>query len=124
MLSDIDNAFDEYWEDKDYTKKGSGYKPFKRWVHHWQDYLMEDGSIAPPAVLWEAWERKQLEESQLNSFAVPDNSIINWTNLGPAVVTNSTVSISGQGRIHLLKIQITRKHFMWRTSRRHLEILR
>ena len=99
-LSDIDNAFDEYWEDKDYTKKGSGYKPFKRWVHHWQDYLMEDGSIAPPAVLWEAWERKQLEESQLNSFPVPDNSIINWTNLGPAVVTNSTVSISGQGRIN------------------------
>jgi hypothetical protein len=51
-LSDIEIAFDAYWEGKDYNVKGSGYKPFKRWAHHWQDYLQEDGTIAPPAVLW------------------------------------------------------------------------
>jgi len=99
-LLDIENAFDAYWEGKDYTAKGSGYKPFKRWANHWQDYLQEDGTIAPPAVLWEAWERKQQAESQLNTFGVPDNSVINWTNLGPAVVSNSTVSTSGQGRVN------------------------
>ncbi len=99
-LSDIENAFDIYWKDKDYTKKGSGYKPFKRWVNHWQDYLQVDGTIAPPALLWQAWERKQQEEAQLTPFGVPDNNIINWTNPGPAVVTNSSISISGQGRIN------------------------
>lgn len=101
-LSDIENSFDAYWKDKDYTKKGSGYKPFKRWAHHWQDYLQEDGTIAPPAVLWEAWERKQEAEAQQTIFGVPDNSVINWSNLGPSVVTNSSISISGQGRINTI----------------------
>jgi hypothetical protein len=101
-LSDIENAFDIYWKDKDYTKKGSGYKPFKRWANHWQDYLQEDGTIAPAAVLWEAWETKQEAEAQQTLFGVPDNSVINWSNLGPAVVTNSSVSISGQGRLNTI----------------------
>ena len=101
-LSDIEDAFDIYWEGRDYTKKGSGYKPFKRWANHWQDYLQEDGTIAPPAVLWEAWEKKQENEAQQTLFGVPDNSVINWTNLGPAVVTNSSVSISGQGRLNTI----------------------
>ena len=99
-LSDIESAFDAYWEGKDYTVKGSGYKPFKRWAHHWQDYLQEDGTIAPPAVLWQAWERKQEAESKQNSFSVPGDDIVNWTNLGPSVVTNSSVSTSGQGRVN------------------------
>ena len=101
-LSDIENAFDVYWEGKDYTKKGSGYKPFKRWANHWQDYLQEDGTIAPPAVLWEAWERKQESESQQPPLGVPDSNLINWNNPGPAVVTNSSVSISGQGRLNTI----------------------
>jgi len=101
-LSDIESAFDAYWEGKDYTVKGSGYKPFKRWAHHWQDYLQEDGTIAPPAVLWEAWERKQGAESQQAPLGVPDENTINWSNLGPAVVTNSSVSTSGQGRVNAI----------------------
>ena len=101
-LSDIENAFDIYWKDRDYTKKGSGYKPFKRWANHWQDYLQQDGTIANAAVLWEAWERKQEAEAQQTLFGVPDNSVISWGNLGPAVVTNSSVSISGQGRLNTI----------------------
>ncbi len=99
-LLDIESAFDTYWEGKDYTVKGSGYKPFKRWANHWQDYLQEDGTIAPPAVLWQAWERKQEAESKQTPFSVPDSNVISWSNPGPAVVTNSSISISGQGRIN------------------------
>jgi hypothetical protein len=101
-LSDIESAFDAYWEGKDYTVKGSGYKPFKRWAHHWQDYLQKDGTIAPPAVLWQAWKRKQEAESKQTRFGIPDENTINWSNLGPAVVTNSSVSISGQGRVNTI----------------------
>ncbi len=99
-LLDIESAFDTYWDGKDYTVKGSGYKPFKRWANHWQDYLQEDGTIAPPAVLWQAWERKQEAESKQTPFSVPDSNVISWSNPGPAVVTNSSISISGQGRIN------------------------
>lgn len=102
ILSDIVHEFDSYWEGRDYTKKGSGYKPFKRWANHWEDYLQKDGTIAPPAVLWEAWERKQQSEAQQTAVGVPDASIINWSNLGPSVVTNSSLSISGQGRINTI----------------------
>ena len=101
-LLDIESTFDAYWQGKDYTEKGSGYKPFKRWVHHWQDYLQEDGTIAPPAVLWQAWVRKQEAESKQTPFSVPDSNVINWSNPGPAVVTNSSISISGQGRINTI----------------------
>ncbi|MDG1823941.1 MAG: T9SS type A sorting domain-containing protein [Flavobacteriaceae bacterium] len=103
-LAEIEADFKAYWKDKDHTKKGSGYKPFMRWAHHWQDYLLEDGTIAPPAVLWQAWERKQEAESKQNSFGVPDDNILNWTNLGPSVVTNSSVSISGQGRVNTITL--------------------
>ena len=99
-LFTIVQEFDAYWEGRDHTKKGSGYKPFKRWANHWEDYLQKDGTIAPPAVLWEAWERKQESEAQQTAIGVPDTSIINWSNVGPSVVTNSSVSISGQGRIN------------------------
>ena len=95
-LFTIVQEFDAYWEGRDHTKKGSGYKPFKRWANHWEDYLQKDGTIAPPAVLWEAWERKQESEAQQTAIGVPDTSIINWSNVGPPVVTNSSVSISGQ----------------------------
>ncbi len=98
-LKDITKAFDSYWEGKDYRQKGSGYKPFKRWAEHWSHYLRSDGTIAPPSDLWNAWEQKIQNETQAAQSGVPT---ANWTNLGPAVVSNSSVSISGQGRINAI----------------------
>ena len=49
---------------------------------------------------WHDW--KQAVEAQQTLFGVPDNSVINWSNPGPAVVTNSSVSISGQGRLNTI----------------------
>ena len=101
-LSTIVEAFDRYWEGKDYNQKGSGHKPFKRWANHWEDYIDAEGSIALPSVLWEAWETKQESEAQQTPFGVPDENTIQWSNLGPSVVTNSSASISGQGRINTI----------------------
>lgn len=98
-LKDITKAFDSYWEGKDYRQKGSGYKPFKRWAEHWSHYLRSDGTIAPPSELWNAWEQKVQNEALTANNGVPT---ANWTNLGPAVVSNSSVSISGQGRINAI----------------------
>jgi hypothetical protein len=98
-LTDITQAFDAYWEDKDYRQKGSGYKPFKRWEEHWSHYLRPDGTIAPPSDLWDAWRQKVQNESKLTTNSIPSTS---WVNLGPAMVTNSSVSISGQGRVNAI----------------------
>ena len=96
-LKQIETSFDNYWADKNNTLKGSGFKPFKRWSNHWKDYLLDDGTIAPPGILWQAWEKKVLVESSSNPEGVPN---ISWTNLGPSVIDNSATSTNGQGRIN------------------------
>ena len=101
-LSDIVHEFDAYWEGRDFTKKGSGYKPFKRWANHWEDYIQKDGTIAPPAVLWEAWEKKKKNESLNSQLNQPNIPIPSWSNIGPAVVANTATTTSGQGRLNAI----------------------
>ena len=99
-LNDIKQSFDSYWKDKNPDKKGSGHKPFMRWFNHWEDYLLEDGTIAPPAVLWEAWEKKKKNEFlNNNQSGVP---IPVWSNIGPAIVSNTAITTSGQGRLNTI----------------------
>ena len=33
-LQEQSNAFNQYWLGKDFTTKGSGHKPYKRWETH------------------------------------------------------------------------------------------
>ena len=47
-LKEQSNAFNAYWKGKDFKKKGSGFKPFKRWENHWENNLLENGTIATP----------------------------------------------------------------------------
>ena len=50
-FKDITNLYENYFSEKDVDKKGSGYKPFKRWEYQWSHYLLEDGTIAPAETL-------------------------------------------------------------------------
>lgn len=101
-LQEISTRFEKYWEGKDYTQKGSGYKPFKRWETHWSHYLLADGTIAPASHLWKAWEEKnKLTEKSLTNSIMPTS---NWSNLGPAVVANTATEIAGQGRVNAVAI--------------------
>ena len=86
-LKEQSKAFDAYWKGKDFTKKGSGHKPFKRWENHWKDNLLENGTIATPEILWQAWEQKK---------GLAKSNISNWESLGP-YTTNVK---SGQGRVN------------------------
>jgi len=85
--------FEKYFATKDIYKKGSGYKPFKRWEYHWSRYLQEDGTIAPAQSLWDAWEQKQ--KMTKSSLAASD-----WSSKGPF----SQSSNSGQGRINTVLV--------------------
>ncbi|MFT4850073.1 MAG: photosystem II stability/assembly factor-like uncharacterized protein [Sediminicola sp.] len=101
-LERISSQFDAFWKEKDYSKKGSGYKPFKRWEQHWSHYLMEDGSIAPPSVLWDAWREKNALESTKNKTNQSPTST--WTSIGPAVVANTATKTAGQGRVNAIAL--------------------
>jgi len=69
-------SIENYFKTIDIDKKGSGYKPFKRWEYYWKNYLQADGTIAPADHLWNAWIKKQ----QMSN-SIEDKS--NWTSLGP-----------------------------------------
>ena len=88
-FKDITVQYENYFSSRDVDKKGSGYKPFKRWEYHWSHYLLEDGTIAPPETLWNAWEQKL-------KMAKSAKAASNWTDKGPF----SQSSNRGQGRIN------------------------
>ena len=80
-------TFDQYWKGKDFSKKGSGFKPFKRWENHWKNYVLENGTIATPEIIWNAWEQKQ---------NLTKSSISSWESIGPYTTNVKT----GQGRVN------------------------
>ncbi len=88
-FKEISENYERYFSTKDIDKKGSGYKPFKRWEYHWSQYLQEDGTIAPAEHLWKAWEQKQ-------KMAKSAKVVSNWISQGPY----SQSSKSGQGRVN------------------------
>ncbi|EZH72511.1 hypothetical protein ATO12_23980 [Aquimarina atlantica] len=90
----ITTAFNSYWADKNHKKKGSGYKPFKRWQEYWKNSLLPDGTVPTPEHLWRAWEEK-------NSMTSSTNAAASWVPMGPF---NHEVTGSwspGQGRVNV-----------------------
>ena len=86
-LSELSTSFNLYWKGKDFQKKGSGFKPFKRWESHWSNYILADGTVPPPNLIWKAWENKQ---------KLSKSSISNWNSIGPFTTNIKT----GQGRVN------------------------
>ncbi|MCF6347315.1 MAG: hypothetical protein L3J20_03335 [Flavobacteriaceae bacterium] len=85
----VSENYEDYFATKDIDKKGSGYKPFKRWEYRWSQYLQEDGAIAPAEHLWQVWEQKK-------KMSKSAKIVSNWTDNGPF----SQSSNSGQGRVN------------------------
>ncbi|NER17960.1 thrombospondin type 3 repeat-containing protein [Spongiivirga citrea] len=96
-LFEISKSFEEYWNDKDHTKKGSGYKPFKRWEYHWSHYADVNGNLPTAKQLWDAFEAKQNSTLRLNPTA-------NWQALGPFEHVAENGRLRGQGRVNVMAI--------------------
>lgn len=96
-------VFNEYWKTHDRNKKGSGYKPFKRWESFYENQLNPDGTIITPQQIWAAWQEKN------NSKANKNNALLvlppsNWQPVGPFTHTNTGSWSSGQGRVTVVAI--------------------
>lgn len=98
-FNEIVEAFDSYWENKNHKVKGSGYKPFKRWEHHWQNYLKADGTILTTQEIWALWEQK-------NSLRLANETedVSDWQTVGPVTHTNTGSWSSGQGRVNAIEV--------------------
>jgi hypothetical protein len=95
-FDEIVNSFNEYWKDKDHSKKGSGFKPFKRWENYWENLVKEDGKIISPEEFMSAWQQKKQSKSNKSTLSLP---VSNWTPVGPFTHTNTGSWSSGQGRV-------------------------
>jgi hypothetical protein len=100
-IDEIKNAFDHYWEDKNYKKRGSGYKPFMRWETHWRNKVDESGYLISPQQLWSEWEKKINNQVSRNSI---ENAVSNWEPLGPYNYVNTGSWSSGLGRINVIVV--------------------
>lgn len=99
-FNDVVEAFNNYWKDKDPSKKGSGFKPFKRWENYWKYFVKDDGTLPTNTELWNTWlDAKQF--SAQNSAMFTEN---NWQAIGPFSHTNTDSWSSGQGRINAILV--------------------
>ncbi len=102
-LKEISKRAEDYFKTIDRNKKGSGYKPFKRWEQHWSHYLNLDGTFASREKLWEAWQQKN--ELHKQSISKKTN-VSDWKSLGP--FNNSSFSLPskriGQGRVNTIAV--------------------
>lgn len=100
-IDELVNEFNQYWLSHDKDKKGSGYKPFKRWENHWSNLTNENGYLISADELWSAWQQKnQLKASKnLSAMALPPSD---WQPVGPFTHTNTGSWSSGQGRVNFV----------------------
>lgn len=96
-IDKISEAFEEYWLEKDYQKKGSGYKPFKRWENYWKYYVDFNGEIPSSSELWETWKNKSQSTSKVNATS-------EWSSLTTTKHGVFSGRLPGQGRINAVAI--------------------
>jgi photosystem II stability/assembly factor-like uncharacterized protein len=94
----------EYFSTKDKSKKGSGYKPFNRWLEYRAHYVDKTGKLTTAENLWQAWEQKRAMENSENSQNRSTQVVSNWQSVGPYSFIDSGSWSSGQGRVNCMTI--------------------
>ncbi|WP_088340698.1 thrombospondin type 3 repeat-containing protein [Robiginitalea sediminis] len=97
-IDQLSAAFQEYWTDRDWQARGSGFKPFKRWENYWRFYQDKQGYVPSAKDLWDSWERKAFR----SSFAA--NPISNWSSVGPFAPGIFPGQLPGVGRTNAIAV--------------------
>ncbi|MGJ8683174.1 MAG: T9SS type A sorting domain-containing protein [Nonlabens sp.] len=92
---DIKSAGEAYWATHDKDAKGSGYKPFMRWVDAASAYVKEDGTLQGARDIAQIINQRKGQKSGLT-----DNS--NWNAIGPFTTLGTGSWSTGQGRANTM----------------------
>ena len=92
-LYDISDAFHKYWEGKDPSIKGSGFKPFMRWENYWSHFVDANGNFPTTKELWDSYISRERGIGTTNATS-------SWTALGPIRPGVLSGSLPGTGRIN------------------------
>ncbi|WP_405378338.1 T9SS type A sorting domain-containing protein [Nonlabens sp. Asnod3-A02] len=93
---EIKAAGDAYWSVHDKDAKGSGYKPFMRWLNKSEAFVKADGTLQSPIDL-----QNEINKNILKNSLV-DNS--NWVPAGPFTYTEAGSWSPGQGRVNTVAV--------------------
>ncbi|MBT8179949.1 MAG: hypothetical protein KJO53_00020, partial [Eudoraea sp.] len=96
-IYEISDAFNAYWEGKDPSVKGSGFKPYKRWENYWMNYVDAQGYLPTSKELWETWKNKSISNKTPNPTS-------NWSFVGPDTPGTLSGSLPGTGRINQMAV--------------------
>ncbi len=121
----IQTAFNQYWQGKDITEKGKGYKAFKRWENFTERRVYPSGDLAQLNLTsknyreWLANNSSYIYESPKNvgKLSTPSNMIASttWTAIGPMGPISG--SAGGQllksGRICFVSISPTNSNVLF-----------
>ena len=100
-INELKTTFDEYWETHDKNQKGAGFKPFMRWMNHWEDLADPQGYIISPEQMWNAFNQKNNKRLNRNSNAA-SLPVSNWQPVGPFTITGTGSWSTGQGRVNVV----------------------
>lgn len=106
-FNDLVNAFDRYWENKDFDVKGNGHKPFKRWQEFHKNTVMPNGTLPTSDFLWDVWEEKQNKKAYSNKMTA------SWLPIGPFDHDPTNSWSPGQGRINVGIIDPNQSNVMY-----------
>ena len=107
-LYEMQKQFYKYWEGKDSTKKGIGWKQFKRYEDFWLPRVYPNGDFPNPDILVESWNDSKLRnaKNKINQ----KNNINTWEHKGP---TSSNGGYAGLGRISVVKAAPNDTNTIW-----------
>ena len=108
-MAEMIDAFDNYWLNHDRDTKGSGYKPFMRWVNNQEGQLHDDGTILTNEELLQIYNTKISTQNSRSTTATS-----NWQPVfGTLPFINSGSWSSGQGRIQAVAVDPNNASIMY-----------
>ena len=96
-LYEVSEAIEAYWAQRDRNRKGSGYKPFKRWENYWMHFVDQKGNLPTSKALYNSWQAKA------SSARIP-NPTADWSAIGPFNPGTSASGFPGTGRINAIAV--------------------
>lgn len=121
---DVQNAFNEYWRDKDNTEKGKGYKAFKRWENFAERRVFPSGDLSLLGLTgknYQEWldnNQENIYNPQNSSAKLTSNNMIastTWTAIGPMgpISGNAGGQLLKSGRLNFITISPTNTNVLW-----------
>ncbi|MEI8007048.1 MAG: T9SS type A sorting domain-containing protein [Bacteroidota bacterium] len=102
---EIQKAFNDYWKDKT-PQKGTGVKPFQRWLWYWESRVDKQGNFPPASITWNEWAKYEALQDLKSSAA----SSGNWAYAGP---DSANGGYYGMGRVNCIVFHPTNKDIFW-----------